>query len=149
MPRLSRHRLRYLVLPCLLVLAGCGATPTADLPAPEVTLTNTYWRLASVDGESPPTPREGNTPHLIFQDDGQVRGHTGCNILKGAYGQSDGQVRFLAMGATRMACPEAEAEAAFVGAMRDTRAMEIKGRKLYLRSADGSTLAVFDTVPPR
>lgn len=130
----------------LVTLAGCGSTPSVALPEPEVTLTNTYWRLTSVNGEVTQIPGEGSAPHLIFLDDGQVRGHTGCNVLKGAYGQLEGQVRFLAMGATRMACSDAAAEAAFVAAMRDTRAMVVQGRQLHLKGPDGRTLAVFQTI---
>ncbi len=138
-----------ILLACLLALAGCGSTPSRELPEPEVTLTNTYWKLVSLDAAPVSAPGPRGDPHLIFQDDGQVRGHTGCNILKGAYGQVDGQVRFLAMGATRMACANGTLEASFVAAMRDTRAMVIEAGQLYLKGENGNTLAVFDRIRGR
>lgn len=138
--------LAFFLLPCLLVLAGCGSTPSKALPEPEARLTNTYWRLASLSGEALSPPAIDMAPHLIFQDDGQVRGHTGCNVLKGAYGQVEGKVRFLAMGATRLACPDPAAEAALVSAMRDTRAITIQGRQLFFKGLNGETLAVFETL---
>lgn len=144
----TAHRnLPSLVMICFtLALAACGSAPSRELPAQPVSLTNTYWQLASVKGTAMPASGTGNNPHLIFQDDGQVRGHTGCNVLRGVYGQNNGQVRFLTMGATRMACSHAAAEAAFVAAMRDTRDLSIRGRQLFLQGPDGATLAVFEVL---
>lgn len=138
--------LPIMVAICLL-LGGCASAPSRQLPPPEATLTNTYWKLERVAGQQVPDRGPRGQPHLIFQDDGQVRGHTGCNVLKGAYGPEDGRLRFLAMGATRMACPGETVEGAFVAAMHRTRNLVIEENRLSMKAADGRTLA--ELVAPR
>ncbi|MBS3805770.1 MAG: META domain-containing protein [Oleiphilaceae bacterium] len=112
-------------------------------------MTNTYWKLLSLNGDSVNIENARQEPHLIFMDDGQVRGHTGCNSLKGRYGVKDGKVRLLALAATRMACPDYDAEAEYIAAMEAADAMAISGKQLQLLDDSGMPLATLVTTRPQ
>ncbi len=137
--------LRALVIALFGLLVACSSAPDKEQPgaSEDAPLTNTYWKLMEIGGDEVPALEKAREPHLIFLDDGRVLGHTGCNTLNGQYGVQEGQVRFLAMGATRMACPDyRSAESAFIQALEQTRAMGIEGRHLKLMGKDNAVLAV-------
>lgn len=128
-----------------LALAACSSAPDMEQPgaAEDAPLTNTYWKLMKIGEDEVPAVDKNREPHLIFLDDGRVLGHTGCNTLNGQYGVQDGQVRFLAMGATRMACPDFRAaELAFIQALEQTRAIGVEGTSLRLMGDGNAVLAV-------
>ena len=57
---------------------------TCEPSKPDVTLTNTYWRLVELDGE-PATVAEGQQePHIRLQpEESRVAGSGGCNRMMG------------------------------------------------------------------
>ncbi|WP_166267711.1 META domain-containing protein [Marinobacter caseinilyticus] len=134
------------LLACLTILGGCSTTDTQTTRRPDASLTNTYWKLLSVEGVDVRVVDNQREPHLIFLDDGQVRGHTGCNSLKGRYGASNGQLAFTAMAATRMACQDNSVETSMLIALQATTQAQIRGDRLILQSIAGDTLAVLGAV---
>ena len=130
----------------LVVLGGCASAPDTSSPAPQADLTNTYWKLLEVGGEEVRIEDNQREAHLIFRDDGNVMGHTGCNSLKGQYGVNEGQFGFLAMAATRMACSGDTTEGPMLEAMRNTADIIIDGDRMTLLNEQGDRLAILGAV---
>lgn len=130
----------------LLALVGCASAPETSAPVPEATLTNTYWKLLEVDGDEVRIEDSQREAHLIFRDDNQVVGHTGCNSLKGQYGVNDGKIGFLAMASTRMACAGDTTEGPMLDAMKNTADLVIEGDRMILLNDQGDSLAVLGAV---
>ena len=125
-------------------MGGCAAQPGK----PAVPLTETYWRVAEIDG-NPITTRPGTRePHIVLRREGnRISGFAGCNSLAGGFQQDGASLRIgdkLAM--TRMACVGNEAnamEAAFTRALTSTASYRIIGERLELRDAQGVARMIF------
>lgn len=134
-----------LMMVCMFTLTAC-VTVTED-GAPEsagVTFTNTDWKLQHVGGESVNSDQYMQPPYIIFMDDGQVTGFSGCNSFKGRYGAVEGEFRFLSMASTRKACAGGTVELPFLTAMKLTASIEIKDDELVLLNGKGEALAIFE-----
>jgi heat shock protein HslJ len=82
-------------------LQGCGRVLSTG------ELTNTHWRLVSLDG----APALGGTPQRepflrLTERDHRLAGSTGCNLMFGEYALDGERIRFSAIGSTRMACTD-------------------------------------------
>lgn len=130
----------------LVLLAACVTTEQEAPPIPAASLTNTYWKVQQVDGQATEIHQNQREPHLIFLDDGQVLGHTGCNSLKGRYGVNGSEFRFVSMAATRVACQDNTVEAPLLEAMKQTAGIVIKGDRMTLRNEQGDDLALLAAV---
>jgi heat shock protein HslJ len=123
----------------LLALAGCAGTGTTG--EADATLTDTYWALLEVDGNSFPEYQGTREPHIVFRREGErVSGFAGCNVMAGGYQATGERLRVGPLALTRMACLGAEAttmESAFVRALDDTASYRIEGSTLELRDAAG------------
>jgi heat shock protein HslJ len=78
---------------------------------PPITLTDRMWALVALgDGSTPPPGAQGKQATLRL-DSGNLRvsGFAGCNRFTGGYTQSGDTLRFGALGATKMYCPDGEA----------------------------------------
>jgi heat shock protein HslJ len=112
----------------------------------EEPLEGTTWSLVQVAGRPARPIGSGGTPTLRL-DAAQKRaeGDTGCNRFGGPYELNGGSLRFGALVSTRRACA-AEAlnaqEAAFLGALGNTRSWRIIGGTLLL-SGDAGEVARF------
>ena len=140
-------RARWIVVAAL-ITGGCAAQPGK----PAVPLTQTYWRVAEIDG-NPITIRPGTRePHIVLRREGnRISGFAGCNNLSGGFQQDGASLRVsdkLAM--TRMACVgEGDAlEAAFTRALASTAAYRITGDRLELRDATGAVRMIFTARGP-
>lgn len=142
----ERIHLWLILLISLVVIGGCASAPETSMPVPEASLTNTYWKLLEVGGEEVRTEDNQREAHLIFRDDGQVVGHTGCNSLKGKYGVNEGKIGFLAMASTRMACSGDTTEGPMLDAMKNTADLAIEGDRMILLNELGDRLAILGAV---
>ena len=130
-----------LVLPgVLLALAGCAGTGAGGTPG--ATLTDTYWALLEVDGNSFPEYQGTREPHIVFRREGErVSGFAGCNAMAGGYEAAGDRLRVGPLALTRMACLGADAtsmETAFVRGLELTASYRIDGARLELRDAAGA-----------
>ena len=84
---------------------------------------------------------EGEPPTLVFGDDGQVAGHSGCNRLFGPFRDSGDGLALGPLASTRMACPPPlmALEAAFFAALEATTGYRLEAERLSL-TGDGGTL---------
>lgn len=124
------------------ILPGESCAP--DLHA---SLTDTYWKLLELEGESISTPEGMREAHVILASaESRAHGFAGCNNFFGGY-QTEGEtLTFSAMGATMMACPEGmDTEQAFLNALGETTRFTISGQFLQLYAND-LLLARFEAV---
>lgn len=124
------------------VAPGSADLKPADLVGPS-------WALVEIAGAAPP---KGAKAHLLFDRNGRLSGHGGCNRLGAAYiARSDGA--FLAGFAfsTMMACPEPmmSLERRVHAALTAARAWSLAGDRLTLAAADGAPVAVWEKRPAR
>lgn len=116
-----------------LVLAACGQGPGG------IDLDGTQWVLVEIDGEPPISGRQIT---LGFED-GEVRGHLGCNSFSGAFSLRGEDLEFGMLATTLMACVEDELM------LQESRMHELLGNveraqlvegRLHLLLSDGGRL---------
>jgi heat shock protein HslJ len=139
--------LAFLLLICL----SLPLTLNADIkgkkkPAAKkkITLTNTYWRLAEMNGKKLSDGDQNNTPYIYLQDKkNQLLGHTGCNSIGGEF--AEGRYNYLGFEATHteMACMGVTTEEYMLYALKNTNRYSINGDNLLLYN-DNLVLAVFE-----
>jgi heat shock protein HslJ len=141
------------LLAAVAVAAGCAAYGSRSAEDPnfggvpmEQPLEGTTWSLAVVGGRPARPIGTGGAPTLRL-DAAQQRaeGDTGCNRFGGPYELTGGSLRFGALVSTRRACVDEALnaqEAAFLGALEQTRSWRIVGGTLVL-SGDAGEVARF------
>jgi heat shock protein HslJ len=140
----------FLVVPLLLLLAGCGARPSPagapDQTAPEVLRGRTFIATA-VTADGKPYPLVADTEvSFEFTDDGRLIVRPGCNMLQGTVDTAGGKlVVDGGLSQTDMGCDQARMDQdSFVGeVLAASPSWELTGDRLTIRS--GST--TFDLVP--
>lgn len=75
---------------------------------------------------------------VAFKMDGEVIGHGGCNRFFGSYDQDGDMLTFGPLASTRMACPNLDAEQAFMSALQAARQIEATHMQLILKGEDGT-----------
>lgn len=124
-----------------------AASGEADAPPkPDASLTNTYWKLTSIDGTPYRHEGEQREPHLQLRGDLTVSGQSGCNAFTGGYETYAESLRFGMLAATQMACIDGmETEARFLAALEAVDRYAISGDHLVLYSGDEAILG-FDAI---
>ena len=117
----------------IVCLSACGQV------AGNIDLGDSQWLLVDMAGE-PPLP--GSRITIGFED-GQVRGHLGCNSFSGPYSLSGSALEFGLLMSTLMACVEDDLM------QQESRMFELIGQvdeaqliegRLHLLLADGRSL---------
>ena len=114
---------------------GQAPTPAGGLP-----VTGISWRPVAIGDEM---ILADSGMHVLFEMDGNLSGHAGCNRFFGSLQQSESGVEVGPVGSTRMACPEPimRREDAFLGAIQKTKRFRQREGRLELLDADGKVLA--------
>jgi len=110
------------------------ATDSAP-PMPDVSLTNTYWKILEVDGQPIAEAQQIREPQLVLNgQDGRFAGSGGVNRLMGGYSVDGTGLSFSQVASTMMAGPpEAmQQEQAIVAALGAVREFSIAGDQLTL-----------------
>src|SRR5689334_6365099 len=95
-----RHALIFFFL--VFVLACKSSVPSKS----DATITNTYWKLTSMNGNVITTPENHREAHIILSlDESKLKGHAGCNSIGGSYALKGDSIRFTAF-STKMMCDE-------------------------------------------
>jgi putative lipoprotein len=115
-----------------------GRRPGEGAGVPDVSLTDTYWKLVELDGQAAALGAGGRELHMVLTGEGnRARGFSGCNRFTGAYERNDGRLQFTPLASTRMACAEAmEQEQRFLSALRGVYRFTIHGDELALYTGD-------------
>jgi len=128
----------------------------AESCAPRYTnapLTDTYWRLTSLGSQNVPAATDPRRePSLTFEAgdsplNGSYSGSSGCNRLVGAYSASDAAMTLTAGGSLIACKDQAQAESAFLTALKGTTRYRISGETLELFDAAGTRVARFAAKP--
>jgi len=109
-------------------------------------VTGVSWRPVSVGDDAIP---EDAGLYLLFEVDGSIKGHGGCNGFFGSLQQSESGIEVGPLGATRMACPEKvmDREMAFLDAVQRTQGFESGGGSMSLLDEASDVLAEFVVGP--
>ena len=105
-------------------------------------LTGIGWRPVSVGDQEIP---EDSGLYVLFEVDGSIKGHGGCNGFFGSLEKADSGIAVGRLGATRMACPDEimDREMAFMDAVQRTRDFQSGGDRMSLIDEGGNVLAAF------
>ena len=110
---------------------------------PDVTLTNTYWKLVELNGAGV-SPGEGRELHMILKGDDQVRGYAGCNQFTGSVTVTGDALSFGPIASTRRMCPDVmQQEGAFLQALENAHRFSIAGEDIAVRDANGEVTMRF------
>lgn len=102
---------------------------------PDVSLTDTYWKLVEVDGSGVDVTEQMREPHIVLDgQNGRFHGSGGVNRLLGGYTVDGNAVTFSQVASTMMAGPpEAmQQEQRIVAALGRVRGFQIAGDRLTL-----------------
>ncbi len=145
-------------LTMLLGAAGCGpeeasvsetpkpATVAAESTKPDVSMTNTYWKLVQLNGVAV-EPGEGKELHMILRGEDQVGGYAGCNQFTGSVTLSGDAISFGPIASTRRMCADAmQQEDAFLQALENAQRYTISGESLAIENAGGEVTMRFAAV---
>ncbi|WP_404343546.1 META domain-containing protein [Vreelandella venusta] len=131
-------------------LSGCQSHAAQHAhTAPDESLTNTYWKLLTVNDNPVVATNNVREAHIVLHiDSTRLAGSTGCNTLSGRYQHTGQQLTFHPIATTKMACPTAQmrSEQAMLSALQHTKRWEISGSRLELTNAHGEPLAVLEAV---
>jgi putative lipoprotein len=109
--------------------------PTGPPPTPDASLTDTYWKLVSVQGVPVVVAEQMREPHLVLNgQDGRFAGSGGVNRMMGGYTFTGEALTFSNAATTMMAgSPEAMAqEQMILAALPLVRGFRITGNDLTL-----------------
>lgn len=121
--------------------------PPDSPPTPDVSLTDTYWKVVEVDGAPVDVADGSREPSLVLNgQDGRFAGSGGVNRLMGGYTLDGDLLSFSNTASTMMAGPPAamRQEQAIIAALQQVRGYRIGGDQLWL--ADGSGRPVLRAV---
>jgi putative lipoprotein len=123
---------------------GGGRTP----PAPDVSLTDTYWKLTQIDSEPATLGAGGREVHMVLTSEGaRLRGFSGCNRFTGSYELGGRRLRFGQLASTRMACVEGmEQEQRFLTLLAGAVRYIITGNVMSLYDGGGQLILRFRAV---
>lgn len=123
-----------------------NAVAAAESMTPDVTLTNTYWKLVELNGAAV-GPGEGRELHMILKGDDQVAGYAGCNQFTGSVTVSGDGLAFGPIASTRRMCAEVMAqEDAYLRALENAHRFEISGEDLAIEDGAGKIVMRFAAV---
>ena len=123
-----------------------AAGAVAETMKPDVTLTNTYWKLVELNGAEV-KPGEGKELHMILRGGDQVAGYAGCNQFTGSVTVNGDGLAFGPMASTRRMCADVMAqEDAYLQALESAQRYEISGEDLAIENANGEIVLRFAAV---
>jgi putative lipoprotein len=152
-----RNILRVCGLVAVFGVVGCASdedgaaeapaeAPAAETMKPDVTLTNTYWKLLELNGAAV-LPGEDKELHMILRGDDQVGGYAGCNQFTGSVTVTGDGLSFGPIASTRRMCAQAmQQEDAYLQALENARRFAISGEDLAIEGAGGEVTMRFVAV---
>jgi len=138
--------------PVDILVSRVGRTPPdgrTSAHTPDVSLTDTYWKLTEIDGQPAALGAGERELHLVLtsEEGVRVRGFSGCNRFTGSYELNEDQLRFKALAVTRMACREGmEQEQRFLEALGGVVRFTVSGDSLALYTGDERLILRFRAI---
>lgn len=128
-----------MIRPAVLTLLASIPACQADETVARYGAAGRLWELQTLNGGA-----FSERATLEFEPGGPVSGHAPCNQFSTTNTVPYPWFELSAIAATRMACPELEAETAYLEALARMTQSEVNQGTLYLRNDDGEEL-VFTT----
>ncbi|UCD99855.1 MAG: META domain-containing protein [Chloroflexota bacterium] len=102
-------------------------------------LVGTHWLLVSYgEVSSPSIVGPGTAITVIFSEDGNVSGSSGCNYYAGSYEATDNQMSIGPLATTGQICPEfVDLESAYMAALSSVSGYQLFGKSLSISYNDG------------
>lgn len=139
---------RFLIVALAVALSACAMAAQQDqaaLSPDALQLAGTHWRFVKVESHDVPA---GVSATLVFESNGHVSGHAGCNGYGGPWMASNGALHFGGMISTKMACLQPagamQTEQGVFAALRETARARMQNHRLMLLDANGSALATLE-----
>lgn len=131
----------------MVFLTACAsAAPQGSTPGP-LRLAGTQWRFVELGGHDVPPAVKAT---LVFESNGHVSGHAGCNSYGGPWAASNGALHFGGMISTKMACLQPagamQTERAVFAALREAVRAQMRDGRLVLLDAKGERLALLQSL---
>ena len=128
------------------VEAAAEPASVAEDAKPDVSLSNTYWKLVELHG-SPVAAGEGKDLHMILKGQDQVTGYSGCNQFMGSFTETGGGLSFGPIAGTRRMCESVmDQEMAFLQALESASGYDISGEDMAVSDAQGTVTLRFVAV---
>ena len=128
-------------------VTGCPAIARSLSPAP---LTDTFWRLETLGGDTVDIGASIREPFILFRgtDAAGMSASVGCNRMAGRFTRDGTTLQFGAIAMTRMMCPPPldRLERALADVLTATTGFDLAGQQLILTDASGEDLATFSAV---
>jgi heat shock protein HslJ len=139
---MKQSRLRSLCWAALSALLTCVPEQGALYASSEMAdVENVEWTLTELDGAAI-APTERGAPTLkLSSKERRASGFAGCNRYTGGYELNGATLRFGALAATRMACPDPTPETALLKVLEATASWKVAGRTLELSDASATVRA--------
>lgn len=115
----------------------------------DAALTNTYWRLVRLAGESVGPVDGRREAHMVLRAaEDRFAATVGCNQMIGGFTLEGEKITFGQAAMTMMACPPPldTLERGLAQALASTATWHINGNALELKDADGTETALFQAV---
>lgn len=136
-------RVYAIIMGTLLLLAGCQSE---SFEKPDSPLTNTYWKLNSLNGNAITTYEGNREMFLQFRGEG-LRGFGGCNKFNGGYSNTESTISFQPIASTRMLCQNSsQQEALYLGLLMGSVNYEINGESMRFTTAKNKEIATFSAI---
>lgn len=102
-------------------------------------ITGVSWRPVTIGADTIP---DNSGVFVLFEVDGSVTGHGGCNRFTGSLASSDSGIAVGQLASTRMACSEEimNREMAFMEAVQQTTGFRGDGQRMNLLDSEGNVL---------
>ena len=103
-------------------------------------ITGISWRPVTVGSAAIP---DDSGIFILFEVDGSITGHGGCNRFSGSLEKSDSGIAVGQLASTRMACSDEimNRELAFMEAVQQTTDFSSEGNRANLFDSNGNVLA--------
>ena len=112
-------------------------------------ITEKYWRLIELNGNTITTPQDRREIHMILKDkDSMVNGFSGCNTFNGTYelNKETGKLKFTKMKSTMMACDDIITEDVLQKVIAKVDTYTLKNDTLSITKAKMAPSAIFQAV---
>jgi putative lipoprotein len=118
-------------------LPDSNAVAAPESMTPDLTLTNTYWKLIELNGAAV-EPGEGRELHMILRGEDQVGGYAGCNQFTGSMTVTGDGLSVGPIASTRRMCQNVmEQESTFLQALENAHRFDISGEDLAIENGAG------------
>jgi heat shock protein HslJ len=137
-----------LIIILLLAITSCGSKETTTSlyqQTSTATLTNTYWKLNSLQSGAI-LNNDSKELFVKLNNDNTFRGFAGCNEIWGIFKFRDTQVKFSNINKTKMACEKLPIENSLIDALQKSIGYIIINNELQLIATDGNIIAKFNLI---